>query len=113
MDKRDFLVPCSRGFQLVADYLCDLDSALDVSGLQQVMAALQQIVHIGGLILRPYLYPPPPVPIRPPVRFGQALARLAGGPPGQLGSGPPGPEKPRLSAFLADGQEAGGLAGRL
>ena len=45
------------------------------------------------------------------MRLGQPLAGLAGGPPGQLGGGPPVHEKPRLPAFVADGQEAGGLAG--
>ena len=96
MDQRGFLVPGPPGVQLAADPLGDLAGVLGVPGLQQVVAGLQQVMHIGGLVLRPHLDPPPPVGGRLPVRLGQPLAGLAGGPAGQLGGGPPVHEEPRL-----------------
>ena len=95
----------------LTDRLGDLAGVLGVPGLQQVVAGLQQVMHIGGLVLRPDPDPPPPVGGRLPVRLGQPLAGLAGGPAGQLGGGPPVHEEPRLPAVAADGQQAGGLAG--
>ena len=99
MDQRGFLVPRAPGVQLAAGLLGDLAGVLGVPGLQQVVAGLQQVMHIGCPILRPHPDPPPPVRGRLPVRLGQPRAGLAGGPPGQLGGGPPVHEKPRLPAF--------------
>src|SRR2546426_842304 len=49
-------------------------------------------------------------PARAPGGAGAARG-AAGGSPGQLGGGPAMHEKPRLPAFVADGQEASCLAG--
>ena len=111
MDERRLLTPCTPGMQLEAGLFGDLAGVFGISGLQQMMAGLQQVMHIGGLILRPHLDPPSPVGGRLPVRPDQPLAGLAGGSPGQFGGGPPMHEKPRLPVFVADGEQAGGLAG--
>src|SRR6185437_16150051 len=111
VDKRGLLVPCSPRVQLADGLLSDLAGALGVPGLQQVIAGLEQVMHVGGLVLRPRLDPPLPVGGGPPVRPCQMLAGFARGPPSQLGSGPPVYEEPLLPAVAADGQEAGGLAG--
>ena len=97
--------------QLTGGRLGDLAGVFGVPGLQQVVAGLQQVMHISGLVLRPYLDPPLPVGGGLPVRPGQRLAGLAGGPRGQRGGGPPVHEHPLLPAVTGDRQEAGGLAG--
>ena len=96
VDERSFLVPGALGVQLAAGPVGDLSDALDVPGFQHMVAGLQQVMHIGGLVLRPHPDPPPPVPGRLPVRPGQRLAGLAGAPLDQLGGGPPVNEKRAL-----------------
>ena len=94
MDQGGFLVPGSPGVQLRADRLGDLGGVLGVPGVQQVVAGLQQVMHVGGLVLRPGLDPPLPVGGGLPVRGGQLpRSALAGG---QLGGGPPVHEEPLL-----------------
>ena len=111
VDQRGFLVPRAPGVQLADGLLGDLAGVFGVPGLQQVVAGLQQVMHIGGQVLRPHLDPPLPVGGGLPVRPGQPLAGLAGGPPGQRGGGPPVHEHPLLPVLAGDGQQAGGLAG--
>ncbi len=111
VDQRGFLVPRAPRVQLADGSLGDLAGAFGVPGLQQVVPGLQQVVHISGPVLRPRLNPPLPVGGRLPVRPGQPLAGLAGGPPGQRGGGPPVHEKTLLPLLAGDRQEAGGLAG--
>ena len=79
----------------LAAYSVTWPACLGVPGLQQVVAGLQQVMHVGGPVLRPHPDPPLPVGGRLPVRPGQPLAGLAGGPRGQLGGGPPVHEEPR------------------
>ena len=71
VDQRRFLVPRAPGMQLADGLPGDLAGVLGVPGLQQVVAGLQQVMHIGGRILRPYPDSPPPVGGRLPVRPGQ------------------------------------------
>ena len=96
MDQRGFLVPRAPGVQLADGRLGDLAGVFGVPGLQQVVPGLQQVVHIGGPVLRPHPDPPLPVGGGLPVRPGQRLAGLAGGPPGQRSGGPPVHEHPLL-----------------
>lgn len=76
MDERGFLVPRSPGVQLRADLLGDLASVLGVPSLEQVVAGLEQVMHIGGGVLRPHPDPPLPVPGRPDGQLSREASSL-------------------------------------
>src|SRR5664279_3987688 len=61
VDECGFPVPRPPGVQLGDDPLGDVDRVVGVTGLEQVVAGLEEVVDVGGTVLRPHLDPPLPV----------------------------------------------------
>src|SRR5207249_410962 len=64
-------LPGSPGVELEADTLGEAAGLLEVAGLDQVMAGLDQVVDVGAAVLGPGLGAPPPVGGGGPVGGGE------------------------------------------